>query len=566
MNAQQFLAEFGHIANAPGGVARLREMVLGLAISGRLIEQAEVNQGLAADYLRKLEQELADYKVTNKYRRTLGDRVAVSKLIGPPPTGWVNARLGQVGVLIRGVTYNKSVARTSKEQGMIGLLRANNIGAIISFDDLIYVPSDLVDKEQILRTGDVLIAMSSGSKDLVGKAAIVKEDTAYGFGAFCGAFRPMPSLQREFVRVVMQSPQYREYVSDQGKGIGINNLTKGHIEDYEFFLPPSGEQSRIVAKVDELMALCDRLEADQADAEAAHAQLVQALLDSLTQATDAADFRASWQRLSEHFHTLFTTEASIDALKQTVLQLAVMGRLVPQSPSDESASVLMRRIQAEGKGARNAEIGVATLEDESGRPMALPAGWSLAPFGSICSVQSNLVRPEDFMDSQQLAPDCIEKGTGRIIERRTVRQSGVRGPNCRFFSGQIVYSKIRPSLSKAVLVDFDGLCSADMYPINSYISPSYQLRLMLSEVFLRQVRLAENRVKMPKLNQESLNSFVVPIPPLPEQHRIVAKVDELMALCDQLKTQLIEGRHLHDQLATALVEKAALFEAKNEMN
>ncbi|MFU7547992.1 restriction endonuclease subunit S, partial [Pseudomonas paraeruginosa] len=102
-------------------------------------------------------------------------------------------------------------------------------------------------------------------------------------------------------------------------------------------LPPLAEQHRIVAKVDELMALCDRLEARQADADSAHAQLVQALLGSLTQASDAADFAQSWQRLAEHFHTLFTTESSIDALKQTLLQLAVMGKLVPQDPNDEPA-------------------------------------------------------------------------------------------------------------------------------------------------------------------------------------------------------------------------------------
>src|SRR3546814_4807970 len=95
------------------------------------------------------------------------------------------------------------------------------------------------------------------------------------------------------------------------------------------------------------MALCERLEAQQADAESAHAQLVQALLDSLTQAADAEDFATSWQRLAEHFHTLFTTESSIDALKQTLLQLAVMGKLVPQDPNDEPASELLQRIAVE---------------------------------------------------------------------------------------------------------------------------------------------------------------------------------------------------------------------------
>ncbi|MBN0105549.1 restriction endonuclease subunit S, partial [Pseudomonas aeruginosa] len=156
------------------------------------------------------------------------------------------------------------------------------------------------------------------------------------------------------------------------------------INDGQFFsglipLPPLAEQHRIVAKVDELMALCDRLEARQADADSAHAQLVQALLGSLTQASDAADFAQSWQRLAEHFHTLFTTESSIDALKQTLLQLAVMGKLVPQDPNDEPASELLKRIAeekarlvSEGKVRKQKPLAEIGAEE---KPFDVPTNW-----------------------------------------------------------------------------------------------------------------------------------------------------------------------------------------------
>jgi len=237
-----------------------------------------------------------------------------------------------------------------------------------------------------------------------------------------------------------------------------------------------------------------------------------------------------------------------------VLQLGVMGRLVPQDLNDEPATQLLARIHS-SKRARRAEDEEAT-HSHMGLASSLPSGWCWARFGEICQIKSELVRPEDFLDSIQVAPDCIEKGTGRLLERRTVRQTGIRGPNNRFVAGQLLYSKIRPSLSKAVLVDFDGLCSADMYPINSHIDPRFQLSMMLSEMFLAQVRLAENRVKMPKLNQESLTSFVVPLPPLKEQSRIVAKVDELLIVCDQLKLRLTQARQHHEHLASVLVEQA----------
>ena len=237
-----------------------------------------------------------------------------------------------------------------------------------------------------------------------------------------------------------------------------------------------------------------------------------------------------------------------------------MGKLVPQDPEDEPASELLQRISeekerlvAEGKIRKQkplAEIG------EEEKPFELPEGWSWARFGDICAIKGELVRPEDFPELRQVAPDCIEKGTGRLTESRTVKESGVKGPNSRFFAGQIVYSKIRPSLSKAVLVDFDGICSADMYPLDAFIDSQFLLKEILSEVFLQQVRIAENRIKMPKLNQESLTAFVLPIPPLAEQNRIVTKLDELFALCDQLKSSLSAARQLYERLATTLVEQA----------
>ena len=170
--------------------------------------------------------------------------------------------------------------------------------------------------------------------------------------------------------------------------------------------------------------------------------------------------------------------------------------------------------------------------------------------------KSELVRPETFQESDQVAPDSIEKGTGRLLFRRTVAESGIRGPNSRFYVGQILYSKIRPSLSKAIIAEFDGLCSADMYPIEAMTDTQYVLKVILSEVFLTQVREAENRIKMPKLNIESLSNIIVPLAPLTAQPLIVAKVDELMTLCDQLKANLKAAQAIQLNLADCLVEKA----------
>ena len=128
---------------------------------------------------------------------------------------------------------------------------------------------------------------------------------------------------------------------------GQKRLPKGFLELNPFPLPPLAEQHRIVAKVDELMALCDRLEVEQADAANAHTTLVHTLLGTLARSRDAPELAATWQRLSQSFDTLFSTEASLEALKKTILQLAVMGKLVPQDPNDEPASELLKRIAKE---------------------------------------------------------------------------------------------------------------------------------------------------------------------------------------------------------------------------
>lgn len=345
-------------------------------------------------------------------------------------------------------------------------------------------------------------------------------------------------------------------------GTSVPALAQGVLKDIPTILPDAAEQELVVAKVDELMALCDQLEAQHSGAADAHEQLVSHLLGTLTQSHSAADFNTNWQRIAAHFDTLFTTEASIDALKQTLLQLAVMGKLVAQDANDESASELLKRIVAEkaklvAEGKIKKDKPFAPISSNE-TPFDLPPRWCWVRFGEIGTIKSELVRPEDFQDFRQIAPDCIEKGTGLLTESRTVKEAEIKGPNSRFYSGQIVYSKIRPSLSKAVFVDFDGLCSADMYPIDVFINPKFMLKEILSECFLEQVRVAENRIKMPKLNQESLTAFILPLPPLAEQIRIVKKIDELTTLCDDLRSRITDTNRHQKRLADVLVEHAVV--------
>ena len=151
----------------------------------------------------------------------------------------------------------------------------------------------------------------------------------------------------------------------------------------------------------------------------------------------------------------------------------------------------------------------------------IPEHWEVMRFGRCAAIKSNLVAPDDYADYPQISPDSIEKNSGRILEYKTVKESGVISWNHLFFKGQIIYSKIRPMLNKVAIAPFDGLCSADMYPIETNNNTQFLVYMMLSDYFTSQVGLvAENRVKMPKINQNELGAIMVTIPPQSEQETI----------------------------------------------
>ena len=163
----------------------------------------------------------------------------------------------------------------------------------------------------------------------------------------------------------------------------------------------------------------------------------------------------------------------------------------------------------------------------------IPEHWSVMTFGRCASVASCLADPIDYLDLPQISPDSIEKDSGRILSYKTVQESGVISWNHLFHEGQIIYSKIRPLLNKVTIAPYDGMCSADMYPIDTAEDKRFVLYMMLSRYFNAQVGLVtENRVKMPKINQNELCSIIVVLPSAPEQKCISIYLDQRCASVD----------------------------------
>lgn len=534
------------LAGAPNGIKKLRELILELAVRGKLVPQDPSDEP-ASELLKRIAEEKARLLVEGKIKKQkpLAD-ISEDEKPFELPVGWQWVRLGEIAEIIRGVTYGKSDASDSPLPGYAPLLRGNNINRVLNFDRPVFVPQKLISDHQYIQTGDIVIAMSSGSADLVGKAAQAETNFDGAFGAFCGVVRSRTSALFLFFGFFFQTPLYRVRAAGHGKGIGINNLQKSVLETLEVPLPPLAEQHRIVTKVDELMALCDRLEAQQADAESAHAQLVQALLNSLTQASDATDFSTNWQRLAEHFHTLFTTEPSIDALKQTLLQLAVMGKLVPQDPRDEPVESLLQR-----RGIKS-------------KPHALQ-GWGAAPLGQL----------GEILGGSTPSKANAEFWNGDIpwVSPKDMKRPVIHDSEDHISAKALAETSLKAVPAKSLLMVVRGMILVHSFPValtarevtinqdmKALVPPeeiSAYLHMYLQATKAVMVGLVDRSSHGTcKLISEKLWSHIVCLPPLPEQHRIVAKVDQLLGLCDQLKTRLTQARQLNEQLASTLVEQA----------
>lgn len=187
----------------------------------------------------------------------------------------------------------------------------------------------------------------------------------------------------------------------------------------------------------------------------------------------------------------------------------------------------------------------------------IPKGWNLMPFGKIASIKACLVPPKEYPLLPQISPDNIEKGSARLLQNyKTVQESGVISWNHHFYKGQIIYSKVRPTLNKLFLAQFEGLCSADMYPIETTQDARYLVYAMLSGYFVQQVAaITANRVKMPKINKQELSKITVLLPPLSEQASIVSYLDRKCSLIDGIileKEDLI--RELENYMRSLIFE------------
>ncbi|HDR2394443.1 restriction endonuclease subunit S [Enterobacter kobei] len=532
------------------GIKKLRELILELAVRGKLVPQ-DPNDEPASELLKRIAAEKSELVKQGKIKKQKPlPEISEDEKPFELPVGWEWVRLGFI------TNYGEcDKAEPTDADADTWIVELEDIEKSTSrlLNRVTFSERPFKSSKNKFNKNDVLYGKLRPYLDKV----LVAD-----YSGVCTTeiipIKVYGNILPGYLRLLLKSPRFIAYANESTHGMNLPRLGTDKAINAVVELTAIAEQSRIVNKVDELMSLCDQLEQQYLTSLDAHQQLVETLLTTLTDSQNAEELAENWARIYQHFDTLFITEVSIDALKQTILQLAVMGKLVPQDPNDEPASELLKRIEQEkaqlvkeGKIKKQKPLPPIS-EDE--KPFELPKGWEWCRIGSVINIRAELVKPENYYNFFQVAPDIIEKGTGKVISQRTVKESGIKGPNSRFYKNQIVYSKIRPSLSKAFIAEYDGLCSADMYPLDCFINTGYLLKVILSEVFLIQVRAAENRIKMPKLNVESLSNILIPVPPAGMQSAVFSKISQMDTFCDTLKSHLQSAQQIQLNLADTLTD------------
>jgi len=556
------------------GIKKLRELILELAVRGKLVPQ-DPNDEPAIELLERIATEKAKLVKSGAIKKEKPlPIVDENEVPFDSPNEWQFVRLQTICKYIqrgKGPVYaDNGRARVVSQKCVqwsgfdIEQARYVNDTSLSAYQE-----------ERYLQANDLL--WNSTGTGTVGRVVALTaiEPKTLVADSHVTVIRPI-EINSKFLCFFISAPGIQKRVepgSENALVSGTTNqveLNTSSVMSVPVPIPPLAEQHRIVAKVDELMAFCDQLEQTQSDNIAAHAQLVEALLATLTNCSDHNELQNNWQRLAAHFDTLFTTEHSIDQLKQTILQLAVMGKLVPQNPNDESASELLKKIAAEKaqlikEGKIKNEKPLPEITDEE-KPFELPNGWEWIRTGQAGEIKLGRQRsPKDhhgphmvpYLRVANVHDNRIDISDVKVMNFTPQEQEifALRYGDILLNEGQSKELVGRPAMFRDEVAQCCFQNTLLRFRSERFLYSEFALlyfRVCLySGRFQKAVKQTTN---IAHLSSGRLSPIEFPLPPLSEQHRIVSKVDELMTLCDTLKTNLQKAQATQLALADALVE------------
>lgn len=560
---------FELMATAPGGVARLRELILTLAVQGKLVPQDPRDEP-ASELLRKIRAEKDRLITEGKLKREKSPN-GVLKAEGLPglPVGWEWSNLTTVGII--------NPRNDAPDEAIASFVQMSSIPAAFSAAHASEERPwrDIKSGFTQFAEGDVGVAKITPCFEN-GKSTVF-QNLSNGIGAGTTELhivRPLGRIAPQYVLLFLKTPTFlRNGEAVMTGSAGQKRMPRAYFESTPFPLPPLAEQSRIVTRVEELMRLCDALESKGQLEAAQHAQLVQTLLGALTASTSPEELADNWQRVATHLDLLLDRPEAIDALEQTILQLAVRGLLVPQDPNDEPASELLKKIRAEKDrliaGAKIKRDKPLPLVSDEEKTYALPNGWQWVRIADVVEMLNGYAFKSDWfkpsgvrlLRNLNVSHGFIDWSAPAAID--TQMAEGFQAFALK--AGDVVLSLDRPIISTglkyAVVREADLPCLllqrvARLVPSPEAVSAKYFVLWLQSDSFVGAIDPGRSN-GVPHISTKQVATLPFELPPLAEQSRIVARVESLRRLCADLRQRLAARQTTQAHLAEALIDEVA---------
>ncbi|HBW2645079.1 TPA: restriction endonuclease subunit S, partial [Salmonella enterica] len=522
------------------GIKKLRELILELAVRGKLVPQ-DPNDEPASVLLERIAAEKAELVKQGKIKKQKPlPEISEEEKSFELPVGWEWTTLNTLAEI------NPKIDVSDDEQDIsfvpMPLISTKFDG---SHDFEVRKWKEVKKGYTHFANGDIAIAKITPCFEN-SKAAIfsgLKNNVGVGTTELHVARPYSQAVNQQYLLLNFKSPGFLKTGESQMTGsAGQKRVPRNFFENYPLPFPPLQEQERIVNNFTQLMILCDQLEQHSLTSLDAHQQLVETLLTTLTDSQNADELAENWARISEHFDTLFTTEASIAALKQTILQLAVMGKLVPQDPNDEPASELLKRIAQEKAqlvkdGKMKKQKPLPPISDEE-KPFELPIGWEWCRLGECINLISG----------QHLKPDEYEEEChGEMLPYITgPAEFGLISPTYSKYTnekraiaakGDILITCKGAGLGKLNVADTNIAISRQLMAINVIRMNSEYLKIILDSMY-GYFQSKGVGIAIPGISREDVMEPLIMLPPFEEQKRIMENLYKLNFLIEDIKFRI----------------------------